>query len=201
MSVADLDWEAAPRALGLLQLQDDPQYFRIPVDRHVALVEAALEDGRALADRTRDRWGQDPASIAARCHVPVIHSQDDAGFGSVVVHADYALRPPSITLYLPAILRLERLIAERGAQVCHGIGSTVPIFLAHELYHHFDCLRGSARLSRLHAVKIFGVGPWHWTSGLSSLSEIAAGAFAQRLLGLPFHPKLLDLLLVGKDKA
>jgi hypothetical protein len=196
-----LDWDAAPQALGLLQLQDDSQYFRIPADRHVALVEAALEDGRALADWTRDRWGQDPASIAARCNVPVIHSDDDAGFGSTIVYADYATRAPCITLYVSAIARLDGLIAGRGARLPLGIGRTMPIFLAHELYHHFDCLRGSARLSRLHAVKIFGVGPWHWTSGLSSLSEIAAGAFAQQLLGLPFHPKLLDLLLVGKDKA
>ena len=77
----------------------------------------------------------------------------------------------------------------------------MPIFLAHELYHHFDCLRGSERLARRHTVEIFGIGDWHWTSGLTSLCEIAAGAFAQRLLGLPFHPKVLDLLLVGKTQS
>jgi hypothetical protein len=136
-------------------------------------------------------------SIAARCNVPVIRSEGDAGFGSVVVYAEYVARSPSITLCLPAILRLDRLIAARGAQVCRGIRSTAHIFLAHELYHHFDCLRGGARLSRRHAVRIFSVGAWHWTSGLSSLAEIAAGAFAQQLLGLPFHPKLLDLLVQG----
>ena len=194
MSVTDLDWDAAPQALGLLQLREDPQYSRISADRHVALVEAALEDGRSLADRTRDLWGQKPTEVAARCGVPVVHSEDDAGFGSVIVYADYAPQPPSITLYVPAILRLDRQVAQRGAQLCRGIGSTMPIFLAHELYHHFDCLRGRARLSRRHLVTIFRIGPWNWTSGLSSLAEIAAGAFAQELLGLPFHPKLLDLL-------
>lgn len=192
----DPGWSAAPQALGLLQLLEDPQYPRIPVERRVALVEAALEDGRSLADRTCDLWGSDPIAIAACCGVPVIHSEDDAGFGSVIVYADYAARASSITLYLPAILRLDRLIAERGAEVCRSIGSTMPIFLAHELYHHFDCTRGSAPLSRRHFVQIFRIGPWNWTSGLSSLSEIAAGAFAQELLGLSFHPKMLDLLLL-----
>lgn len=201
MSDSDLDWSARPQALGLLQLREDPQYPRIPADRRVALVEAALEDGRSLADRSRDLWGQDPTAIAARCDVPVVRSEDDAGFGSVIVYAEYASQPPFITLHLPAIRRLDRLIAESGAQVCRGIDSTMPIFLAHELYHHFDCLRGSARLSRRHAVRIFSVGSWHWTSGLSSLSEIAAGAFAQQLLGLPFHPKLLDpLILKSKEQ-
>ena len=201
MSDPGLHWDAQPRALALLQLREDPQYPRIPAGHHIALVEAALEDGRSLADRTRKLWGREPATIAARCDVPVVRSESDAGFGSVIVYAEYATRPRSITLYVPAILRLDKMMAQRGAGVCRGIGSTMPIFLAHELYHHFDCLRGSGRLSRRHAVKVFGVGSWHWTSGLSSLCEIAAGAFAQQLLDLPFHPKLLDLLLLqGQER-
>ena len=197
MSGPDLDLDTGPQALGLLQLREDPQYPRIPPDRRAALVEAALDDGRVMADRIREQRGQDPAAIAAYSNVPVIQSADDAGYGSVIVYAEYVARPPSITLYIPAIRRLDRLVAERDVPM----GSSLPIFLAHELYHHFDCLRGKARLSRRHAVRILSVGAWHWTSGLSSLSEIAAGAFAQRLLGLPFHPRLLDsLLLQGKKR-
>jgi predicted Zn-dependent protease with MMP-like domain len=192
-----VDWNAQPQALGLAQLRQDPQYPRINADRCGALVDAALEDGRALADRTRELWGDVPAIVAVRCGVPVVHSEEDAGFGSVVVYADYASLPPSITLYRPAIRGLDRLLACHSARA-RKIGSTVPMFLAHELYHHFDCLRGSDRLARRHTVKIFGVGAWHWTSGLSSLAEIAAGAYAQHLLGLPFHPKLLDLLFTDK---
>lgn len=197
MSTPHSELGTGPQALGLLQLREDPQYPRIPPDQRAALVESALDDGRSMADRIRERWGRDPAAIAARCDVPVIRSEDDAGFGTVIVNAEYIARPPSITLYVPAIRRLDRLIAEREVPV----DSSLPIFLAHELYHHFDCLRGKARLSRQHAVRIFSVGSWHWTSGLSSLSEIAAGAFAQQLLGLPFHPRLLDaLLLQGKNR-
>jgi predicted Zn-dependent protease with MMP-like domain len=197
----DFDWSAEAPALGLMQLREDPQYPRIPAARRMELVEAALKDGRSLAERIREMWGDEPAAIAARCEVPVIRSEGDAGFGSVVVFAEYTAPPPSITLYLPAVARLDRVIAERDVEVGRSIGATTAIFLAHELYHHFDCLRGNARLSRRHAVKIFGVGRWHWSSGLSSLPEIAAGAFAQQLLGLPFHPKLLDLLLVEKTKS
>ena len=195
MNDPGFDWDAEPQMLGLLQLRQDPQYPRIPADRRGALVEAALNDGHSLADRARDRWGDVPAIVAARCDVPVVHSNENAGFGSIVIYADYASRPPSITLYLPAMRSLDRLLAGHGARA-REIGSTVPIFLAHELYHHFDCLRGNERLARRHAVKIFGIGAWRWTSGLSSLCEIAAGAFAQRLLGLSFHPKLLDFLSV-----
>ena len=194
-------WLVEPQALGLLQLRGDPQYRRIPVERRVESVEAALEDGRAFADRARDRWGSDPATIAACCDVPVIHSEDDAGFGSTIVHAEYRTRPPSIRLYLPAIRHLDRLVLQQGGRARLGIDQTAPVFLAHELYHHFDCTRSSAPLSRQYRVRLFGIGPWSWTSGLSSLLEIAAGAFAQQLLGLSFHPKVLDLLLVEQTKS
>ena len=194
MSKVALDWPADACALGLLQLREDPQYPRIPDDRRIALVEAALEDGRSMAQPIRSQWGTDPAVIASACDVPVHCCQRDAGFGSTVVYADYSARPPAITLYVPAIQALDQSISRRGGNYGGGAG-TLPIFLAHELYHHFDCRRGSARLGRRHAVKIFSVGKWHWTSGLTSLCEIAAGAFAQELLGLPFHPKHLDSFL------
>jgi hypothetical protein len=191
--------DATPQALGLARLREDPQYARIPSGRHAALVESALADGCEMADRVLERWGGDPAALAARCSLPVVRSDDDAGFGSVIVYAEYVARPPSITLYLPAIRRLEAMMAGRGAGI-FGVDSAVPVFLAHELYHHFDCQRGNERLSRRHPVKIFGLGSWQWTSGLSSLCEIAAGAFAQQLLGLTFHPGLLDSLLLREKK-
>lgn len=184
------------QALGLRLLRKDPQYPHIPADRRVALVEVALEDGRALAIGACQLWGMDPLTIAARCSVPVLHSDGDADYGTTVVFAEYATRPPSITLYLPAIRRLDRLIAERGVHLRLGIDRTEPLFLAHELYHHFDCTRSSGPLSRRHRVRLFGIGAWNWGCGLTSLAEIAAGAFAQRLLGLSFHPKMLDLLLL-----
>jgi hypothetical protein len=191
-----LDWKCGPQSLGLLQLQEDPQYRRIPPERQVLLVQAALEDGRGMARRLERRFGQDPAQIARKCNVAVKPCEGDGGFGAVIVYADYMPRPPCISLYLPAILRLDALIAQRGAELYFDFDSTLPIFLAHELYHHFDATRAGPPLSRQHPVRVFGLGAWHWTSGLASLAEIAAGSFAQHLLGLSFHPKLLDLYLL-----
>jgi hypothetical protein len=188
------------QGLGLSQLREDPLYPRIPAHRRKRLVAAALEDGRALAACVCRQCGSDPAAIAVQCDVPLTYSTDDAGFGSVVIYAHYDTRPPRITLYLPAIRLLNRLIARVGPAAFGGVRDTLPIFFAHELYHHFDCLRGDARLGRRHAVPLFGVGRWQWTSGLSSLPEIAAGAFAQRLLDLSFHPKLLDYLIPRTER-
>jgi hypothetical protein len=184
-------------------LRDDPQFRRIPISQRMPLVEAALEDGRTIAARIARLWGSDPALIAARREIPVVESRSDGGYGSVIVYATYSPQPPNITLYLPAISRLREFASGRGGErlaelsmnACTmNVSDLKSMFIAHELYHHFDCLRGNARLSERHTVRIFSVGRWQWTSGLSSLCEIAAGAFAQRLMGLPFHPALLDLV-------
>lgn len=182
------------RTLALQQLRTDPQINRIPAERQDPLVAAALEDGRVLAGEVRSHLGADPAFIASSCGIPVIDSQAEAGFGSTIVFAEYSTRPPAITLYAPALDRMDAALAASPVGRAHGILRSRPVFLAHELYHHFDCSR-SVPLARRHRVRLFGVGRWAWTSGLTSLPEIAAGAFAQALLGLPFHPKLLDSLV------
>ncbi|MEO8004674.1 MAG: hypothetical protein ABI771_07195 [Betaproteobacteria bacterium] len=203
MNKPSLMEEHEPLSLGQALLREDPQYERIPVGHRVLLVGAALDDGRSVASRIARLWGSEPAGIAARRNIPVVESDANGGYGSVVVYATYTSGPQRITLHRPAIARLSAFAQAHISEFPAGlrmdaaaldIAAIKSIFIAHELYHHFDCLRGNARLSRRHAVKIFSIGPWKWTSGLSSLGEIAAGAFAQRLLGLPFHPALLDVL-------
>jgi hypothetical protein len=190
---------AKSTALGFLALSRDVQFHRIPEAQRSELVEQALQDGRCLAQRACRQWGSDPFVIAVQCNLPIMVSQTEAGFGSTVIYAEYAVSPPSITLYMPAIRRLDALIAKQS-RIDWCIERTTPVFVAHELYHHFDCMRGNEALIYRHRVNILKLGPWTWTAGLSTLPEIAAGAFAQQLLGLSFHPKLLDLLLLKSEE-
>ena len=185
-------------ALGLLALSSDVQFHRIPEAQRGEWVEQALQDGRYLAERACQQWGSDPFVVAARCNLPIMESHAEAGFGRTVIYAEYAVSPPSITLYTPAIRRLDALIAKQS-RFDWGIERTTPVFLAHELYHHFDCMRGKEALIHRHRVSILKLGRWTWSAGLSTLPEIAAGAFAQQLLGLAFHPKLLDDLVTGRS--
>jgi hypothetical protein len=70
------------------------------------------------------------------------------------------------------------------------------MLIAHELYHHLDATGPAPLLARRHRVTLLALGRWRWTSGLTSLSEIAAGAFAQRLLSLRWHARFFDLITV-----
>jgi hypothetical protein len=95
-----------------------------------------------------------------------------------VVFADYMPRPPRIRLFRPAIAALDRRLADYPESLAEG---TRPIFLAHELFHHWEELHPGRALLRLHRDR--------------RLPEIAAGAFAQELLGLRCHPEQLDRLM------
>ncbi len=125
-----------------------------------------------------------PDEMATRLGVRVEDVEADGGFGNVMVFADYRPRPPSVRLYAPALRVLD---AELPAYPEPLPGSRA-VFLAHELFHHLETLDPRCVPSRRHRSK--------------ALSEIAAGAFAQELLGLRYHPKLLDVAaLFSRDPA
>jgi hypothetical protein len=95
-------------------------------------------------------------------------------------------------LYRRGLRPLERsLTGTRAAQL---LGRATPrdVFIAHELYHHIEAVRPETPIARRYRPTLFRIGNWHWRTGIAVLAEIAAGAFAQSLLDLPCHPKVLD---------
>ena len=185
---------ATPHALARLILSSDPQLPRIAPSEQDRLVDAALADGEALAVTASARWSTDPDLIARHLSVPVTESDEESGYGSTILYAEYTTRPPRIVLYRTPLARLDRRLVQ--ASVCEllGLAQARSVYLAHELYHHLDLQRGERALARRERVTLLRLGGFRWTSGIASLAEIAAGVFAQRLLGLRFHPKLLDLI-------
>lgn len=192
-----------PLVIGRALLADDPLYARVPADDRDACVGLALDAGARMADSVRAGCGDDPDAIAARCGVPVVETDASADFGQTIVFATYATRPAPgrIFLYRTAIARADALLADPAIAAALGIRVARPIYLAHELFHHFDGAQGAVPVARRRPVTLVAVGPLRWTGGLASLAEIAAGAFAQALLGLRTHPHALDRLLPGDPES
>ncbi|HKU98988.1 MAG TPA: hypothetical protein VJR58_27090 [Vineibacter sp.] len=204
-ALADLLAQACPaataHALGLLELEEDRQFHRIAAaDRH-RLVDAALEEGMSVARTVRQTFGPAcPDDIAGRLGIEVKTIDGEGGFGTIAVFADYVPRPASVRLYAPALAALDACLDVYPDR--DSLDTTRPAFLAHELFHHLEGLRPAHALAARHRVALFTIGSLKLTAGLSSLAEIAAGAFAQQLLGLRYHPKLLDVVaLFGHDTA
>jgi hypothetical protein len=159
-------------------------------------VEQAAEYGRGAARDLRARLGAaEPAALSERLGVQVVWSDNPYVFGKIVQTSTYAQRARTVTVYTGSVEEMNRFLAAQGLIPILGISDVGPVYLAHELFHHLE-EDSLGRAANLVQVTNFKLGPLVRRSGIGQLSEIAADAFAQTLLGLSFAPRLLDYLTV-----
>jgi hypothetical protein len=186
---------ASPEALGRAMLQADPYAGRLDAATQRAAVAEALAEGAATARALRRRFADSaPQAIADALGVPVSTIDDDPMAGPLWRFAEYRERPPRIVLYARGLAPLDRVAA--GALAGRLLGRATPqeVFIAHELFHHLEASRQDTPVAQRYRPTLFRIGRWHWRTGIATLSEIAAGAFAQVLLDLPCHPRVLDVV-------
>jgi len=186
---------ASPATLGFVMLEADPHARRLDRAAQFAAVHDALADGAATANVLRERF-PDLAlqEIAHELRVPIEETDEDPMVGSLWRFAEYRQRPARILLYRHGLAPLDRAVSGRLAVRLIGHATPRDVFVAHELFHHAEAARSEMPIARRHQPTLFRIGSWHWRTGIAALSEIAAGAFAQSLLDLPCHPRVLDLI-------
>jgi hypothetical protein len=186
---------ASPETLGLSMLEADPHARRLDRAAQSAAVRDALADGAATATVLRQRFPDlEPREIARELGVPIEITDDDPMVGSLWRFAEYRQRPAHILLYSRGLAPLERSVTGRLAMRWIGQATPQDVFVAHELFHHAEATRPDTPIARRHQPTLFRIGGWHWRTGIAALTEVAAGAFAQSLLDLPCHPRVLDLI-------
>lgn len=176
-------------AFNLELLQADPLYGRLSPGEAGLAIATAIADGRQRARRWKAPC--DPGEIAASLGVPVVVAETGNRFGTVFQFAEYRSRPPGITIYRAAMDLLRGLIRRHDLAPALGLDDPEPVYLAHEIYHHLD---GHAPIARAIQVTTLALGPLRLRSGLVSLKEIGASAFAADVTGLRCHPRVLDVL-------
>ncbi|HEX9014859.1 MAG TPA: hypothetical protein VF960_02525 [Chloroflexota bacterium] len=190
-----------PEQLGRLILKTDPQFDRLTADEAEEAVRDSLGLGKRYAEELVSQQGtRDPYAIAAGLGIQVEVSNDTARYGNILQYAEYRSRPVRVRLYAKSLQGVNQLLADPGVRELLGISDATPAFLAHELFHHVDSLPDRVPAKRLRQIVTAKIGPWSVRSGLISAPEIAAGSFAQELLSMPFHLKLLDLLAIYSEK-
>jgi hypothetical protein len=189
---------ASPLELGLAMLEAEPHARRLAYSARLAAVSDALADGAMTARNLRDRFaGRSPREIALGLGLTVEATDDDPLVGSIWRFAEYRLRPPGIRIYERGLAVLETAVRGSLAKRLLGSATLQDVFIAHELYHHAEAIGTGVPIARRHQATLFRIGSWHWRTGIAALAEIAAGAFAQSLLDLPYHPRVLDLVALG----
>jgi hypothetical protein len=187
---------AAPAdRLAFAMLETDPHARRLDPATRFAAVRDALADGAATAKALRERFPDlAPHQIARELGVPVETTDDDPLVGTIWRFAEYRQRPARILLYSRGLAPLDRAVAVGLAERLLGHATPQQVFIAHELFHHAETIRSDTPIARRYRPTLFRIGGWRWRTGIAALTEIAAGAFAQSLLDLRCHPRVLDLV-------
>jgi hypothetical protein len=192
------DWlrAATPAVVSRQMLAEDAVAALLPAATLERLAGAALEQGVAVGLMLCARYpGCPPEGMAKALGVSVVDADEQPWAGPFFRHADYRSVPPEIRLFRPAIALLDGLLSRSGVGGRLGIACTAPVFVAHELYHHIEATGPEPPLARRHAVTRLRVGRFQLRAPVLVLPEIAAGACAQAMLGLQYHPALLDLVV------
>jgi hypothetical protein len=193
---------ASPETLARAMLEADPHAWRLDGPTQSAAVAEALADGAAVAEDLRARFpGLAAQAIARELGVPVEEIGDNPSVGSLWRFAEYRQRPARIVLYRRGLAPLDRAIVRASAERLLGRATPQEVFVAHELYHHAEATRSDTPIARRYRPTVLRIGGWHWRTGIAALSEIAAGAFAQSLLDLPCHPRVLDYIAADAISA
>jgi len=186
---------ASPEALALAMLEADPHARRLDRATRLAAVGDALADGTTAARALRGRFPDlSPQATADALGVPIETIDDDPMTGPLWRFAEYRERPARIVLYARGLAPLDRVLTGDLADRLVGQATPRDVFIAHELFHHLEATRSDPPIAQRYRPSLFRLGGWHWRTGIAGLSEIAAGAFAQTLLDLPCHPRVLDLV-------
>jgi hypothetical protein len=193
---------ASPEALAHAMLEADPHAWRLDRPAQSAAFAEALADGAAVAEDLRMRFpGLTPHAIARELGVPIDTTDDDPMVGSLWRFAEYRQRPARIVLYRRGLAPLDLAVVGALAEQLLGRSTPQDVFVAHELYHHAEATRSDTPIARRYRPTVFRIGGWHWRTGIAALSEIAAGVFAQSLLDLPCHPRVLDYIAADAVSA
>lgn len=188
----------------LLKLDDETFGFyawsREPLERKFDdrqkrdYIQKASDCGREEAVRLKTELGTaKPQEIAQRLGFRVTFPETPNG-GGHVIFAQY-VEPDEITVFMDSVKKADRVIGEHALGELLFDASVLDLLLAHEIFHGVEFQNRERIFTRTEKVELWRK-PFSNRSEIICLSEIAGMAFARELLGLPFSPYLLDVLLM-----
>jgi hypothetical protein len=162
-------------------------------------VDYAVKAGKKTAEAVEKQFGtKDPFAVAEKLGIKVVYKTMNPRRTHRLMCSEYdpgLLRPPTIILYNEPITWIKKLIREQRLQKILRIEDPTAVFLAHELFHHIE-MEMEEPIIRGFKITTFKWGSVRIEQEVAALSEIAAHSFAKNLLELPFHPKLIDYLII-----
>lgn len=171
-------------ALAYMELAGDKTFQDLPEEQKSELVQEVLSIGDEVASWILAENGtNDPRKIAARLGVRVFGADRGKAKG-----AEYRKEKKEIVVYRDFHEKLLREV--KSSQLSEHL---LKFVVAHELFHHLELSRIGEVYKRF-TFEAFRFGPIVIRRRIKGLSDVAARAFTQALLGLEISPQVFDYL-------
>jgi hypothetical protein len=175
--------------LALQELRRDPCFPSLSVAQQQEYIVSALAMGREQGERYR---GRGVLALVTELGARFVIRDEEGVIAGLPTRAEYDSGTGLITVYRPSIESLDRMLGETP-RIEEAESLALRVLIAHELFHHLEATRIPPVSEQLPSVIVSRfAGWWKVRRHVRSCSEIAAHAFAQTLMDLPFLPNLLD---------
>jgi hypothetical protein len=171
-------------ALAYLELAKDKTFQHLSEEEKLSLIKEVIAVGDEVARVIMAEHGtNDPRKIATRLGVRVVGEDCGKARGS-----EYHKERKEIIVYRDYHEKLLREI--RSTELADHL---LKFVVAHQLFHHLEVNRVGEVYKR-YKFPVFKIGPYVREKQIKRLSNVAAQAFTQSLIGLEISPQIFDYL-------
>jgi len=171
-------------ALAYLELAKDKVFQKLPEEEKQKLIKEVLSIGDEAASWIVAEYGaSDPRKIAAKMGVKVFGEEKPS-----LSRSEYRRESKEIVVSRKFHEKLLREV--RSAELSERL---LKLVVAHELFHHLEAER-IGEVYKRYRFEAWKIGPFKIEKTIKGLSDVAAQAFTQTLLGLEISPNVFDYL-------
>lgn len=173
----------------------EPLNGRVGDELRAELMERSIACGREWAERMRERFGtSSPERIAEGLGAKLDFPERPQSL-SRVLFAEF-VEPDVIHVFGDGLVKAREAMADPAVRDALGERLNVrQLLIAHEAFHLVELQNKGQVWTEEYRLDLWGRFPIKNRARLVVLSEIAAMAFARELLGLPYSPYVLDVVL------
>lgn len=176
--------------LGLLELQDDMLFHKIPKNKIKYYINEASNIGKREAEKYR---GKNLDDILQYNGVETI-IRDTSKSKRLDLRGEiiFDKKEKIIIIYKDSMEQLYNCLKEAGIVISKNM--VYDIHLAHEFYHFIEYKNNKNTNELLDKIETISIGVIKKKSSIIKTREVAAHSFCKEVLGLKFHPKLMDYI-------
>lgn len=179
---------------GLYTFKRDPLCGKVTDEEKADMIKKASECGRQQAIELKEKYGVCTCSQYAEKLGLTVSQIEENNAKDYILFAKFN-SPGTISINISNIKEAEEVVKKENLNFLIEEIKIEDILIAHEMFHFIEAKNNELYTSTAKII-LWKLGPIKYNSGLVALGEIAAMAFAKKLLKLSYCPNLFDVLLL-----